>query len=251
MVSGLVFLHGFTGSPESWRPVTAGLATSLPVLAPSLVGHGDQVHADAVAFEDEVDRIAALLSTSKGWHLAGYSLGGRIALGLLVRHAPLFSGATLIGAQPGLESEKARAERRVADERWRAMLRDRPLSEFVEAWQDQPLFRSQRTLSGDVLARQKAERLAQNPAGLARSLAVTGLGVMPSYRDALSGVRAPTTVIVGSKDEKFTAIGRDMVSRMPAATLEVVPEAGHNVVLERPDTVRAVLERAITTEAAP
>jgi 2-succinyl-6-hydroxy-2,4-cyclohexadiene-1-carboxylate synthase len=251
MASGLVLLHGFTGSPESWRPVTAGLSDTIRVLMPSLVGHGDHVHADVVGFDDEVDRIASLLSRATRWHLVGYSLGGRIALALLARHAPLFSGATLIGAQPGLRSEDARAERRAADERWCIMLRERPLSEFVGAWEDQPLFRSQRTLPEETLARQRAERLARDPAGLVRSLAVTGLGVMPSYWDALPGIKAPTTLIVGSKDEKFTALGREMAARLPAAMLEIVPDAGHNVVLERPDAVRALIDRALMNEAAP
>lgn len=251
MASGLVLLHGFTGGPENWRPMTARLSETIGVLAPTLVGHGNPVHADVAGFDDEVDRIASLISTTTRWHLVGYSLGGRIALALLARHARLFSGATLIGAQPGLRSEEARAERRAADERWCTMLRERPLSEFVAAWEDQPLFRSQRTLPDETLARQRAERLARDPAGLVRSLAVTGLGVMPSYWDALSGIRVPTTLIVGSKDEKFTTLGREMVARLPSARLEIVPDAGHNVVLERPDVVRALLDRALAQEAAP
>jgi 2-succinyl-6-hydroxy-2,4-cyclohexadiene-1-carboxylate synthase len=250
MAFGLVLLHGFTGSPESWHRVTARL-NSVTTVAPTLVGHGDQILANVAGFDDEVDRIASLLSSSRKWHLAGYSLGGRIAIGLLARHATLFSSATLIGAQPGLASEAERSDRRAADERWCVMLRERPLAEFVAAWEDQPLFRSQQTLSDAVLARQRAERLAQDPVGLARSLALTGLGAMPSYWDALPGIRTPTTLMVGSKDEKFTAIAREMAARMPAGRLETVPDAGHNVVLERPEAVGALIERAITKEADP
>ena len=248
---GLLLLHGFTGGPASWSSVTVGLSSNVTVLAPSLVGHGDQVRAAVAGFEDEVDRVASLTSNASTWHVAGYSLGGRIALGLLVRHPDLFRGATLIGAQPGLSSETARAERRAGDERWCTLLRERPLSEFVSAWEDQPLFRSQRELPDDVRTRQRTERLAQDSAGLARSLAFTGLGVMPSYWDALQRIQIPTTLVVGSKDEKFTAVARDMVSRMPRARLEIVPDAGHNVVLERPDVVSAALERAIAGKAEP
>jgi 2-succinyl-6-hydroxy-2,4-cyclohexadiene-1-carboxylate synthase len=74
---------------------------------------------------------------------------------------------------------------------------------------------------------------------------------MPSYWDALSGIHISTTLIVGSKDEKFTTIARDMATRMPAARLEIVPGAGHNVVLEQPEAVRALLERALAKEAEP
>jgi len=245
MGRGLLLLHGFTGSPASFHSVTAGLPSWVAVFAPSLVGHGDQVHAEVSGFDDEVDRIAALLSDTMPWHLAGYSLGGRIALGLLARHPNLFSSAILIGAQPGLPTESARTERRAADDRWCNLLRERPLSEFVSAWEDQPLFHSQRTLSGEVLSRQRAERLAQDPGGLVRSLTLTGLGAMPAYWEALPEIQVPTVLIAGSNDEKFTAIAREMAAKMPNARLEIVPESGHNVVLERPDAVRALLERAV------
>jgi 2-succinyl-6-hydroxy-2,4-cyclohexadiene-1-carboxylate synthase len=245
---GLLLLHGFTGSPASWSRVTTGSSTGVTVLAPSLVGHGDQAHADIAGFDDEVDRIASLASSTRRWHVAGYSLGGRIALSLLVRHPNLFFGATLIGAQPGLSSESARAERRAADERWCSVLRERPLPEFVAAWEDQPLFHSQRMLPADVLSRQRAERLAQDSAGMVRSLTLTGLGAMPSYWPALPRIQIPTTLMVGAKDEKFTAIAREMASQMPAATLEIVPEVGHNVVLERPEAVQRLLEGALRGE---
>jgi 2-succinyl-6-hydroxy-2,4-cyclohexadiene-1-carboxylate synthase len=209
------------------------------------VGHGDQVHADVAGFDGEVDRIASIVPSSVSWHVAGYSLGGRIALGLVVRHPERFESATLIGAQPGLESDDARTERRAADERWCHMLRDRPLSDFVTAWAEQPLFLSQASLPADVLAAQRAVRLAQDPAGLERSLRLTGLGAMPSYRGALGALSVPTTLVAGSDDHKFAAIARSMASEIPRATLHIVAGAGHNVVLERPESVRALLLRAL------
>jgi 2-succinyl-6-hydroxy-2,4-cyclohexadiene-1-carboxylate synthase len=246
MAVRLLLLHGFTGSPASWNSVTAGLPPSVTILAPWLAGHGDRLHTNVAGFEDEVDRIASLLTSEGPWHLAGYSLGGRVAIGLLARHPNLFSSAILIGAQPGLPSEAARTERRAADERWCSLLRERPLSEFVSEWEDQPLFDSQRTLSGEVLARQRAERLAQDPLGLVRSLTLTGLGAMPAYWESLAEIHVPTILVAGSNDEKFAAIARAMAARMPRARLEIVPEAGHNVVLERPAAVRALIERAVT-----
>lgn len=245
MASGLLLLHGFTGGPASWSAVTQMLSTPVLTLAPTLVGHGWEMYPSVSSFEDEVDRIFSLMSGATAWHVAGYSMGGRIALGLLVRHSEAFEGATLIGAQPGLESESARADRRATDERWCDILRNGPLSDFVSAWEKQPLFLSQRSLSEEVLATQRAERLAQDPAGLVRSLTLTGLGVMPSYWDALGKIRVPTTLVAGSRDEKFAAIARDMSARMPVSRLEIVPEVGHNVVLEQPSTVGALIERAL------
>jgi len=251
MCDGLLLLHGFTGSPASWNAVTAGMPAQIRVLAPALVGHGSAANARGEGFEDEIDRLAALISPDAAWHLAGYSLGGRIALGLLVRHPTLFRSATLFGAQPGLETERARAERRAADDRWCELLEQRPLSEFVDEWSAQPIFRSQSALSDDLLAGQRRERLAHDPMGLARSLRAMGLGAMPNYWPALSGIGIAVSLVVGEYDDKFRDIAQRMAAQMPRARLEVVAGAGHNVLLERPEAVRAVLCRALDAGVEP
>jgi pimeloyl-ACP methyl ester carboxylesterase len=67
----------------------------------------------------------------------------------------------------------------------------------------------------------------------------------------LRGIDIPTLLVAGSNDEKFSEIARKMAARMPRARLEIVPEVGHNVVLERPGAVRALLERAVQGSVAP
>ena len=70
--------------------------------------------AGALRFEQEVDRIARGIVDAGlcGSYLCGYSLGARVALGLLARHAHRFAGATLIGVHPGLSSPDERAAER-------------------------------------------------------------------------------------------------------------------------------------------
>jgi 2-succinyl-6-hydroxy-2,4-cyclohexadiene-1-carboxylate synthase len=244
MTTRLALLHGFTGVPEHWEGVLAALAPSRAVI-PTLVGHGDIGDARPDGFEAEVDRLAGVLrrgSEGDRFHLAGYSLGGRLAVGLLVRHPDLFAGATLIGAQPGLSSGAEREERRTADERWRRMLLDEGIDAFVDAWEKVPLFATQAAVAGDALEAQRRTRLAHDPAGLAESLRVTGLGVMPSYWDALSTVPVPTTLLVGERDDKFRALAGEMAARLPRAVVRVAPGVGHNVLLEAPSTVLHVLD---------
>jgi 2-succinyl-6-hydroxy-2,4-cyclohexadiene-1-carboxylate synthase len=246
-MTSIVALHGFTGSPRSFDGVLAALSRRpAAFFAPALVGHGTEADAEVESFEAEVDRIAGLLGErGSAWHVVGYSLGGRVALGLLVRHPALFTGATLIGAQPGLDDEAARRERRAADGRWCRLLDEQGVIAFVEEWEKLPLFATQRELPREVQSAQREERLAHRSTGLRRSLEVLGLGAMPSYRDALGGISIPTTCVAGERDEKFTAIARDMCERLPHGRLEVAPSAGHNVVLERPDLVARALSRSI------
>jgi len=244
MSPGLLLLHGFTGGPASWEPIVSKLPPGLAVLAPALAGHGDALAPDVSSFEDEVNRVAALTTPGRDWHIAGYSLGGRLALGLLIRHPRLFSTATLIGAQPGLVTEDERRQRRDADERWCRMLA-RGLPEFLAAWEAQPLFASQNDLPSEVLERQRRERLSHDPAGLVHSLRVTGLGAMPSYWDSLPEIPVPATLVAGERDQKFSAIARQMAEKIPSSEIEIVAGTGHNVALERPDVIAELLCKAI------
>jgi 2-succinyl-6-hydroxy-2,4-cyclohexadiene-1-carboxylate synthase len=244
MTLPIAALHGFTGSPASFDAVMALLGSSdAATLAPALLGHhGAQRDGDVRSFEGEVDRLARLLAErAPRWHLVGYSLGGRVALGLLVRHPSLFESALLVGAQPGLDDEAARAGRRAADAEWCRLLDARGIEPFVDAWQAQPLFATQRGLPPAVLDARRAERLGHDARGLLRCLEVLGLGAMPSYWGALDRLTVPTTLMVGELDPKFTEIAERMRARMRAASIEVVPGAGHDVVLERPDAVARAL----------
>ena len=130
----VVCLHGFTGAPESWDEVRAALPAGGRVECPSLLGHDPGDTFTSPTFEAEVDRLARQLrgrasdpllhsSVDEPWHLAGYSLGGRLALGLLAGHPSLFASATLIGTSPGLEGEDERRQRREADERRARLLK--------------------------------------------------------------------------------------------------------------------------------
>jgi 2-succinyl-6-hydroxy-2,4-cyclohexadiene-1-carboxylate synthase len=243
----VALLHGFTGSPDSFHDIARALAAGgVTVKAPALIGHAGADDPRVDGFESEVGRIADELHLEgSGIHLVGYSLGGRIAVGLLCRYPELFAGATLISAQPGLPTEVERAARRRADERWCEMLERDGLGAFIGAWEALPLFASQAALPEDVRAAQRADRLRHTAAGLARSLRLCGLGQMPSYWDTLGQLTVPTTLVVGEQDEKFVAIAERMLERLPAAALTVVPGAGHNLLLEKPREVLDVIETAL------
>lgn len=244
MTLPLALLHGFTGSPTSFDEVRSRLGRDVTVAAPRLVGHGDPADASVHDFTAEVDRIAASLRRAgPSWYILGYSLGGRIALGLLVRHPTLFAGATLIGAQPGLESDDACASRRADDERLASLLETDGTDAFIAKWEALPLFATQTSLDGAVLERQRAERRTHAPRELARSLRTTGLGVMPSYWNSLGAIATPVRLAAGTLDHKFATIAREMARGMPRATVELVESAGHNVVLERPAAVVEILKR--------
>src|SRR5205085_351552 len=182
-----------------------------PAALPPLLGHAGAPPApEVVSFEQEVDRLAAALAPLAPFTLLGYSLGARLALGLSLRHPALVRALVLLSGHPGLAHEDERSARIASDAIWQRLLEGEGLAAFVPAWQAQPLWASQSALSPELRRQKELERLSHDARGLARSLAVTGLGRMPCYRDRLAELRLPTAFVAGALDAKFSRLAREM-----------------------------------------
>jgi 2-succinyl-6-hydroxy-2,4-cyclohexadiene-1-carboxylate synthase len=239
----LLLLHGFTGTKSSWDEVERALDESVETLALSLTGHEKPITAPEIStFEAEVDRLESQLSPGP-WEVIGYSLGARLALGLLVRHPERFTRAMLISGRPGLETQAERDERCARDERLAQTLERNGLDAFIDSWEREPLFGSQLELPELTRQGERARRMSHDPRGLAHSLRVTGLGRMPNYWPCLAALQMPIEVLAGSLDPAFCALGEAVVGKLPKARFTRVPGAGHNLLLERPHEVARAIAR--------
>jgi pimeloyl-ACP methyl ester carboxylesterase len=70
---------------------------------------------------------------------------------------------------------------------------------------------------------------------------VLGLGNMPPQRSLLSKSSRPVTLVTGAHDHKATACARQLTARH--IQHHIVPDAGHNVVLEAPEALAALMAR--------
>ena len=100
---------------------------------------------------------------------------------------------------------------------------------------------TQQRLDERHLSVQRATRMRHDPGSLAQALRVLGLGNMPDYSVALESIAAPEDMVVGEQDEKFRAIAERMAKHLPRSRLLAVPKCGHNVVLERPEALAAII----------
>ncbi|NEV60716.1 alpha/beta fold hydrolase [Thiorhodococcus minor] len=231
-------MHGFTGDKEDWRSSLPG-PTSGGWLAMDLPGHGDAAAPEG-DFECVVHSLLAALPQSIT-EIAGYSLGGRIALGMLARAPLRFRRATIVSAHPGLSDPAERAARLRQDARWIHLLEAQGIAAFVAAWEAQPLFASQSRLPAETLLRQRQRRLSQRAPGLAASLRATGLGAMPSTWSALRAYPGQLRWVVGGADARFLGIAHQVVELRPETELHVLPEVGHNPLLECPAQLAQIL----------
>ena len=229
------WLHGFLGAPAQWD------ALDLPGPRPWMPGHGPHARPrPGATFDAVVDELAAELRDVDV--LVGYSMGARFALSLAVRRPGLFRTVVLVGGTPGIEDPRARAERAATDDGLAADLLRFGLDAFVERWEAQDLFATQRDLSQAVLDAQRHRRGAHRADAVAWALATLGTGRMPPCWDALAESPLHVHAVTGDRDAKFTAIAEEMVRRgRGSVTHHRVPGAGHNVVLEDPDAVARIV----------
>jgi 2-succinyl-6-hydroxy-2,4-cyclohexadiene-1-carboxylate synthase len=236
-------LHGFTGSPADFSALAAPgpWDWSAQFVAPALGGHLSEPASEN--FDAEVERLAALAPGAT--KLFGYSLGGRLALGLVARYPDRFERAVVVSAHPGLRQASERARRRLSDQRWIRLLRERGIPAFVAAWERQALWRTQRALPEWMRAERRRVRGLHDAEGLAGSLEGVGLGSMPDLRPRLALSRCRVDFLAGSEDPKFLSLAAELQRLVPRARLGVAEHAGHDLVLERPAFCSAYLKGAI------
>jgi 2-succinyl-6-hydroxy-2,4-cyclohexadiene-1-carboxylate synthase len=216
--------------------VIAALSDRHPALAPDIRGHGSASDRQPVTLEAVTNDIAAL--APQRFTLAGYSMGGRIALHVALSLHTRVQRMVLVGASPGIADAAERQARQQADDRLADEIEGACLEEFAHRWAATPVLAGQRPA---VLAAAHADRLRSTPQGLAGALRGLGTGALPSLWDRLGELSMPVTLAVGQRDEKFRAIAARMAEVIPQASVEVVSGAGHAAHLEAPDRVAALI----------
>jgi 2-succinyl-6-hydroxy-2,4-cyclohexadiene-1-carboxylate synthase len=232
----LVLLHGFTQTRQSWRQTIAALPSHIRALSPDLPGHGHAAERRPASFAACTAYVRAL--TPGPITLAGYSMGGRVALHTALALPGLVRRLVLIGASPGIADRREREARRASDEALADRIEQIGIEAFAAEWGSQALFAGQ---DDRVAAAAHADRLRNTPAGLAAALRGLGTGVMPPLCDRLAELGMPVTLVVGERDEKFRAIAERMAEALPDARVEIIAGAGHAAQLERPEAVAAAI----------
>lgn len=208
----ILALHGNLGSAREWS------AVGLPGL--TAVDLWDFVELD---FFEMAHRLATDLSGGMARPvLAGYSLGGRLALHAMAIHPERWGGAVILAAHPGLCCGDERLARRRSDRIWAEKARALPWDDFLVEWNRQDVF------AGSPPSEGQAE-LESKRGEIALAFETWTLGRQEDLRSQLRRFHAPVLWITGAGDPKFSALGAEMAEVFPRFQHHILPGAGHRV----------------------
>jgi 2-succinyl-6-hydroxy-2,4-cyclohexadiene-1-carboxylate synthase len=236
MAPNLVLLHGFTHTGASWDHVVAALPQRYRPVAPDIRGHGTASGVRPVSLAAVIADVRTV--ATEPFELAGYSMGGRLALHVALALAERVRRLVLIGASPGIADPKARWERRAADEALAEEVEVMSIEAFAQGWARTAVLADQ---PAAVQAAVHADRLRSAPAGLAAALRGLGTGALPPLWARLGELAVPVELLVGERDRKFRDVAAQMAAALPVARVHVVGGAGHAVHLEAPAAVAEVI----------
>ena len=233
----LVLLHGIGASKDHWPRLARHLAGRFRVVAPDLPGFGESskpVGAD-YSMPAQAEHVRQFLEALKlgAVHLAGSSMGGRVAAQFAATHPGLVRTLWLLDPA-GAEGE-----------------RHSEMVERVLAGEPTPLF----SRTADEYAATLAFTMSRPPdipRPALRVLAAEGAPFYehyhrlfdaltaellegPSTEDLLRGLALPTLVTWGEEDRVLHVSGADAIgAAMPNATVRRMPGIGHLPMLEDP-----------------
>ena len=234
----IVLLHGGQLDRRMWDAQFDAFAKHFRVIRYDLRGFGKSATPD-IPFSNEEDLVLLLQRLRvKRATLVGLSLGAAVAVDFALAHPDMVEA--LILACPGLggfrfedkandlhaviEAAQEHDDGRVT-ELWLA-------NPYMSVAMENPALQQKLRL----LARDNARCWLNNPLLVRRS--------SPPASQRLREIRAPTLVIGGERDvSDIHKIVAKLVTEIPGARKEMIPQAGHIVPMERPEEFnRLVLE---------
>jgi len=244
----IAMTHGIGGSADDFAPIVSLLSRRFSVLTYDVRGHarsdrpstGYTITAFAHDLAGLLDRVGV-----DGAVILGTSMGGTITQRFILDF-PQRTLAAVIMSTSSEVNEQGRL-------RWEAQadaIEREGFANYVRGNRPPGVDDAYLREHPDV-AEAEERRIRNNPdsrvyAQIARAVASY------NYTEALTGVRAPTLVMVGARDPMTPPGGSVIISRrISGAELHILPELGHGLVREAPEQVVALVEEFLDRVLPP
>lgn len=254
----VVFLHGAQHDHSVWILQSRYLAHhGYAVLALDLPGHGRSGGAAEPSVEAIADRVAAALAplANPRFLLVGHSMGSLIALELAQRLADRVAGVALCATAFPM---------RVSDALLAATREDPPAAlDMINVWSHGASIapfavRPGNPAPGFNVVWQNLRLMQRIAAINGATVLATDFAACNAYAgglDAARGLRCPALLVLGAADQMTPPrAAQPLIEAIADKIVVTLPDTGHSMMAENPDSVRRALEsfaaRIFATAAA-
>lgn len=227
----LIFIHGAALSKQMWTAQVKGLSDAANTMAIDLPGHKDSegpVPDDIFEHASAVGRFIIEMNAPRPV-LCGQSMGGAVALALILTRPEFFKTAVLMHTG--------------------ARLKVFPfIFDTIEKDYAQYLDLAVDFLTAETSDRAKIKTLMKAIAVAEAEVALKDFNACDRFdvMDRLGGISAKVLVVTGDKDAITPPkYGAYLHQHIPGAQLKTITDSGHLSPLEKPDEVNAVLRRFV------
>ena len=231
----LVFLHYWGGTHRSWNRVVAELETSYGTVTYDMRGWGESEAAEdgysIAALAEEARALIKQLGLRR-YVLIGHSMGGKVAQLVASRNPEGLLALVLVApATPTpcrLPEEAKQVQIHAYDNRETVL----KTIEFLSAREHDPATVEQ--IVQDSLSGTREAKLAWPTSAILEDISAE-----------ISGIAVPTLVIAGEQDrlDSVEQHQREVVDRIPGATLQIIPQSGHLLPFDEPSQTANVIGR--------
>ncbi len=245
----LILIHGYPFDHTMWDYVVRSLRKVTNVITPDLPGFGGKpvpaVEASIDRMADEMAKVFVLEHLDRAV-VAGFSMGGYVALSLAERYRHRLAGLALIGTQAAADTEEGRQNRMKMIEKVRAAGPKMAADAAI-----QKLFSPIRKITPDL---QRFVEQGATGAGVEGiSWALEAMAYRPDRTSILKNLHFPVLVMHGVDDQFIPKEkAREMCKLLSDCEYAEVQGAGHALPLEAPEQVveelMGLLDRAEAAE---
>ena len=236
----ILLLHGANQSSHSWDLVSLSLAQQFHIVAIDQRAHGDtewprdgETNRESMALDAHAVLKALAVENAI---VIGHSMGGIVAMTLLIAYPNLASRAVFVDIAPELPGSSGPNEGQKQIREFIASAREfESIDAYIDRVVDYDPFRSRahirRTLIYNLMQRSDGKYVSKN--GLRRAAQPTRpgneLGTRPTIEDIRS-IDCPALVVRGGESRVLTVEAATAFQEaLPAGQLTTVPDCGHNV----------------------
>lgn len=242
----LVLIHGLADDHRAWRRSIPDLMLRRRVILYDLRGHGETTlgNPDGTLRQlgDDLAELMSLIGVGRA-DVAGFSLGGTIAMRLAIDHPERVRRLVLVAtsSRVGRAAAEWYRERVEMVER-----RDPKLRETLDQDTADVYAESAAELEEGLLIRRQS---TADPRGYGNACAaMASLNAAPLDLE-LPEISAPTLVVASEKDQHCPPKAAQIIAAgIDAARLEIIPSAGHPIPAEKPRELAAFMNSFLSAD---